>query len=101
MALLPPERLQIAARLHCVLDTTATHHLLVIAPLMSVSVALPFLFFFNATATTETYPLSLHDALPIWIATKFPSKNRDFICTFLGQFVRIPGFSYQIGRAHV
>src|SRR3712207_9162952 len=25
----------------------------------------PFLFFFNDTATTEIYPLSLHDALPI------------------------------------
>src|SRR6266704_3547269 len=25
-------------------------------------------FFFNATATTEIYTLSLHDALPIWIA---------------------------------
>src|SRR5439155_7312613 len=25
-----------------------------------------FLFFFNATATTEIYTLSLHDALPIW-----------------------------------
>src|SRR5258708_19479830 len=24
------------------------------------------LFFFNDTATTEIYPLSLHDALPIW-----------------------------------
>src|SRR5438105_7302816 len=24
------------------------------------------LFFFNATATTEIYTLSLHDALPIW-----------------------------------
>ena len=23
-------------------------------------------FFFNATATTEIYTLSLHDALPIW-----------------------------------
>src|SRR3989304_6383592 len=23
-------------------------------------------FFFNDTATTEIYPLSLHDALPIW-----------------------------------
>src|SRR5258707_7063607 len=27
-----------------------------------------FLFFFNDTATTEIYTLSLHDALPIWIA---------------------------------
>src|SRR5258708_9002070 len=26
---------------------------------------LPFFFFFNDTATTEIYPLSLHDALPI------------------------------------
>src|SRR3712207_7559658 len=25
------------------------------------------LFFFNDTATTEIYPLSLHDALPIWL----------------------------------
>src|SRR2546426_5727216 len=25
-------------------------------------------FFFNDTATTEIYTLSLHDALPIWIA---------------------------------
>src|SRR6266702_7095966 len=24
-------------------------------------------FFFNATATTEIYTLSLHDALPIWV----------------------------------
>ena len=25
------------------------------------------LFFFNDTATTEIYTLSLHDALPIWV----------------------------------
>ena len=25
-----------------------------------------YLFFFNDTATTEIYTLSLHDALPIW-----------------------------------
>src|ERR1041385_9538515 len=30
---------------------------------LSVSV---FFFFFNDTATTEIYTLSLHDALPIW-----------------------------------
>src|ERR1039458_8587408 len=27
-------------------------------------------FFFNDTATTENYPLSLHDALPIWSRTQ-------------------------------
>src|SRR3712207_9275190 len=26
-----------------------------------------FIFFFNDTATTEIYTLSLHDALPIWL----------------------------------
>ena len=26
----------------------------------------PLVFFFNDTATTEIYTLSLHDALPIW-----------------------------------
>src|SRR5258708_31354301 len=28
-----------------------------------------FFFFFNDTATTEIYTLSLHDALPIWTGT--------------------------------
>src|SRR5207244_11379144 len=32
------------------------------------SSSLFFLFFFNDTATTEIYTLSLHDALPIYIA---------------------------------
>src|SRR5437867_11254579 len=30
------------------------------------SIYIYFLFFFNDTATTEIYTLSLHDALPIW-----------------------------------
>src|SRR5258708_36148179 len=30
-----------------------------------------FIFFFNDTATTEIYTLSLHDALPIWIVLVF------------------------------
>src|SRR6266436_8926056 len=33
--------------------------------LKSVSLSLVFFFFFNDTATTEIYTLSLHDALPI------------------------------------
>src|SRR5688572_32104397 len=28
-------------------------------------------FFFNDTATTEIYTLSLHDALPIWVMGRF------------------------------
>src|SRR5260370_35894419 len=30
----------------------------------------PFFFFFNDTATTEIYTLSLHDALPIYVRQK-------------------------------
>src|SRR5256885_10346015 len=29
-----------------------------------------FFFFFNYTATTEIYPLPLHDALPIWASVR-------------------------------
>src|SRR2546430_4476030 len=32
-----------------------------------------FFFFFNDTATTEIYTLSLHDALPIYPGAEFPS----------------------------
>src|SRR3712207_7631761 len=34
-------------------------------------------FFFNETATTEIYPLSLHDALPIWPRAPPPRAARD------------------------
>src|SRR2546430_12358687 len=34
-----------------------------------------FFFFFNDTATTEIYTLSLHDALPIW-SRRDPAANR-------------------------
>src|SRR3712207_9231113 len=34
------------------------------------------IFFFNDTATTEIYTLSLHDALPIWL----PGNGRHSTC---------------------
>src|SRR2546422_8589847 len=37
---------------------------------------LVFFFFFNDTATTEIYTLSLHDALPIWIAARVAHDHR-------------------------
>src|SRR5437667_12067412 len=37
-----------------------------------------FFFFFNDTATTEIYTLSLHDALPIYIA--FDADPKFFAC---------------------
>src|SRR2546427_6800116 len=36
----------------------------------------PFFFFFNDTATTEIYTLSLHDALPIYRAPAPPRRAR-------------------------
>src|SRR3712207_9015372 len=32
-------------------------------------------FFFNDTATTEIYTLSLHDALPIWVVDAAPAPG--------------------------
>src|SRR3989442_3146062 len=46
---------------------------------MSITPNDPF-FFFNDTATTEIYTLSLHDALPIWRASapvRYPTNSRD------------------------
>src|SRR5262245_65627790 len=42
-------------------------------------IAFPFfflLFFFNDTATTEIYTLSLHDALPIWSRSDQPRDRQ-------------------------
>src|ERR1017187_10950577 len=41
-------------------------------------------FFFNDTATTEIYTLSLHDALPIWMAFSHASVR------FFGSGLRSP-----------
>src|SRR2546423_7753619 len=38
-----------------------------------------FLFFFNDTATTEIYTLSLHDALPIWMQAEATMLGADGI----------------------
>src|SRR3712207_9124940 len=36
--------------------------------------SIAFFFFFNDTATTEIYTLSLHDALPIWPGRRRPRR---------------------------
>src|SRR5712672_940952 len=48
----------------------------------------PFFFFFNDTATTEIYTLSLHDALPIWLAFLAPPA-RHFLNS---SFANLPRF---------
>src|SRR2546421_11314765 len=40
-----------------------------------------FFFFFNDTATTEIYTLSLHDALPIWAR---PTRFKPSSCSTTG-----------------
>src|SRR5690348_18458475 len=41
-----------------------------------------FFFFFNDTATTEIYTLSLHDALPISTVTGNTNTNVTWGCTY-------------------
>src|SRR2546426_4091366 len=45
-----------------------------------------FFFFFNDTATTEIYTLSLHDALPIYIAwPRFAFGSKTMRCLSVGR----------------
>src|SRR5688572_31032515 len=45
--------------------------------LIFTSTVFPFFFFFNDTATTEIYTLSLHDALPICMTTELAALGFD------------------------
>src|SRR5580700_950755 len=56
-----------------------------------------FFFFFNDTATTEIYTLSLHDALPISIGTNI--AIRDVIGNIL-QDEKIPGVHIAFGNPY-
>ena len=62
-------------------------------------------FFFNATATTEIYTLSLHDALPIWKAKMVWKGIIDRYREYLPVKDRTPLVTLnegnKIGRAHV
>src|SRR2546421_9240133 len=51
-------------------------------------------FFFNDTATTEIYTLSLHDALPISRASGISARTRAFI------FARIAGIPWSRSEEH-
>src|SRR5437867_10416166 len=42
------------------------------------------IFFFNDTATTEIYTLSLHDALPISVFSQYPQQS-DYIARWSSQ----------------
>src|SRR5256885_8788186 len=51
----------------------------------------PVLFFFNDTATTEIYTLSLHDALPISTAASCPRAAPSSFLSFRCQSALCPG----------
>src|SRR5258705_4568465 len=59
---------------------------------MLVHSFMPPFFFFNDPATTEIYPLSLHDALPIWTScsTSSPTTRCSRRTTWPRSRCRIP-----------
>src|SRR5690348_18394595 len=61
------------------------------------SIFLSFFFFFNDTATTEIYTLSLHDALPIF-RTAFASLTALFTALIIGPLVINRLREFQIDR---
>src|ERR1039458_4803003 len=60
-----------------------------------VPICFAFFFFFNDTATTEIYTLSLHDALPIWRLKRTRGSHRQFRHPGKGMIVTVPG---QLGK---
>src|SRR3712207_6926588 len=47
-----------------------------------------YVFFFNDTATTEIYTLSLHDALPIWRGVLRPRQRDEELVPFVHERAR-------------
>src|SRR5689334_24101211 len=55
-----------------------------------------FFFFFNDTATTEIYTLSLHDALPILFAPSYSSLRPTFSETMPSSITSVSFAAYSI-----
>src|SRR5437667_9806608 len=58
------------------------------APRCSYLILLYCLFFSTDTSTTEIYTLSLHDALPIWVASNIGISQSTFSVKVLNLFSR-------------
>src|SRR5256885_14891056 len=54
---------------YCTLLVSICFYFFIFLFLFCLRLSISFFFFFNDTATTEIYTLSLHDALPICIAS--------------------------------
>src|SRR3712207_7140520 len=59
------------------------------------------MFFFNDTATTEIYTLSLHDALPIWRKVEHDRGTARARCLHAGRRAVRRGREHRSGDAHV
>src|SRR5689334_24823803 len=71
--------------------------------LLSSFVIHPYLFFFNDTATTEIYTLSLHDALPICSVPRcppLPSRGSAPRCGATGRASRADRKSTRLNSSH-
>ena len=56
-----------------------------------------FVFFFNDTATTEIYTLSLHDALPIFVYAQMKNLRRKLAEAGADTEIRaVYGFGYKL-----
>src|SRR5260370_31445835 len=63
--------------------------------------SLLFLFFFNDTATTEIYTLSLHDALPISNTTTWSRHSRRIEPISLSAYAFCRGERGDVGRSRM
>src|SRR5258708_32762924 len=59
-----------------------------------------FFFFFNDTATTEIYPLSLHDALPICMVLAAEGRKANDSHADCYQYFCVPEYGTANGRLH-
>src|SRR2546430_8869412 len=55
-------------------------------------------FFFNDTATTEIYTLSLHDALPIWCTAALPARSTASLTRSAARSTRTEPASFRTAR---
>src|SRR3712207_7638183 len=61
-------------------------------------------FFFNDTATTEIYTLSLHDALPIFVLETTHNNCKDTLCCHpeaqLKELIIVPSITFNKVKPH-
>src|SRR2546430_12157897 len=65
--------------------------------LYALSFCYLFFFFFNDTATTEIYTLSLHDALPIWSTAMHSITMAWACCSFANRTISFCSRRFAVG----